>query len=433
MSHPRSKVFVAALALSLIAAACAPREGDDIGSPVFNGTTPEGEIVEPPISTLPAPEINAIRVPVDAGSIQEAVDRAQPGDLVLVDPGIYTEQVTVRTPDIVIRGRNRNTVFVDGLHEIGTGFTVLADGVALENMTVRNYTADAIVVDGTAGPARNRFRALHITTSNSDGSGIALRSVTNAEVRQGWFSGHGDAGVSVESCANCSTLITLSLAEFSARGFSITGASEGVTVFASTSRNNRAGIIIEDGDQPSSGVTIAGTLIQNNGFTQSPNNTDAWDTFFGVGAQVGGTFATTLTANRVVGNTRAGVLLTQNLLATSNDPVGTNVSNNIIVDHPEGDVVLAAANGIADPGLCILDNVGAVLSPEGVAAASTCTESNTAAPISVWSGGPRDSIPHQNVQIPPEIDGMANPDSEPPTPAGPVQLPDPSSAVVPDA
>jgi len=178
-SHARGFRTVAVLLfLALLTTACAAVEGDDIGSPIFNGTLPDGAPIEPPITTLPIPEIDAIRVPFDHFSIQNAVNVAQPGDLILIDPGVYTEEVTITTPDIVLRGRDRNTVFVDGLHNATTGLTIRADGVAIENMTIRNFTRDAVQVGDVAAPVPlNRFRGLHLTTSNTGRDGI---SVTNA-------------------------------------------------------------------------------------------------------------------------------------------------------------------------------------------------------------------------------------------------------------
>lgn len=421
---------------ALLTASCAARDGDEIGgAPIFNGTTPDGQVVEPPVTTLPTPEIDAIRVPIDSFSIQEAVDIAQPGDLILIEPGVYFEQVVVNTPDIVIRGRNRNTVFVDGNHASATGFTIRANGVAIENMTVRNYTANSINVSGDEGGVpRNGFRAFHVTTSNSDGSGIFLQNATNVEIRQGWFSGHGDAGVSVTDCTQCNTLITTSLAEFSARGYSIRGADQGVSVFSATSRNNRAGVVVEDtADRISSGVVVAGSLIQNNGFTQSPNNVDLWDTLFGVGVNIGGTVDSSVIANRIEGNLRAGVLLAPAIDGSSGDPIATRVEGNATTAHPEGDVVVAFSNGVVDPVLCIVNNAEAVVQPDGAVEAATCSAESAAPPTLVWTGEPRTSIPHQNAPVPQEINGMTDADSAIPIPAGPVTTPDPSTAVIPDA
>ncbi len=430
-----TRFLIGGLLLALAIAACAPRDGDEIGgAPIFNGTTPDGQIVEPPITTLPAPQIDAIRVPNDTASIQDAVNIAQSGDLILIEPGTYFEQVVVTTPDIVIRGRDRNAVFVDGTHQSATGFTVQADGVAIENLTVRNYVNDSITVSGDAtGVPRNGFRALHVTTSNSGGSGITVSNTQNAEIRQGWFSGHGDAGVTVSDCNQCATLITTSLAEFNARGFSISGASNGVSVFASTSRNNRAGVVVEDSpNQPSTGVVVAGSLVQNNGFSQSPNNDDTWENLYGVGVHIGGTFDSTVVSNRIGGNLRAGVLLSPNIAQTSGDPIAARVERNVTAEHPEGDIVLAFANAVIDPALCIIENTGAVLAPSGATEAATCSANSIAPPLLGWTGAPRPSIPHQNVAVPPVIDGLAQADSALPVPAGPVTLPDPSTAVVPE-
>ncbi len=83
--------------------------GDDVGA---SDATPIGS------SDAPAPKISAsgrtIRVPADAKTVQAGVDRARPGDLVLVSPGVYHEEVTVATNGIVLRGVDRNTTILDG-------------------------------------------------------------------------------------------------------------------------------------------------------------------------------------------------------------------------------------------------------------------------------------------------------------------------------
>ena len=428
------RTWLALLAcFALVITSCAPREGDDIGSPIFNGTTPDGEIVEPVITTLPAPTVSAIRVPVDEFSIQAAVDRALPGDLILVDPGVYTEEVVVSTPDVVIRGRDRNTVFIDGIHALSTGVRVTANGVAIENLTVRNYLGDAITVgDPAEGNPIDSFRALHITTSNTAQNGIALSNVTNAEVTQGWLSGHGNAGVLVSNCVQCNTLVTATLAEFSARGFAVVGASEGVSITSVTSRNNRVGIVVEDGASlATTGVTVAASVVQNNGFSQSPVANPAFDNSFGVGIHVGGSASTSVVANRITGNTMAAVLLGQNVDNASGNPTGTLVERNLITDNRTSDIVVAFTGALPDAALCIRDNGDASITPSEAIQAASCGASTTPAPDFAWVPGTQDSIPYENGPVPPEIDGLVDADATPPVPAGPVILPDPTLAEVP--
>ncbi len=420
--------------LAMLASACAAREGDDIGSPIFNGTTPDGEIVEPAITTLPAPSVSSIRVPTDAFTIQEAVDRAQPGDLILIDPGVYTEQVTISTNDVVLRGRDRNTVFIDGVHSLDTGVQVNSNGVAIENLTVRNYLGDGISVGGAVVPAQiDSFRSFHVTTSNTGENGIALRNVINAELQQGWHSGHGSAGVLIQDCVNCNTLVSSTLTEFSARGFSVVGASEAVSITSVTSRNNRAGIVIEDGETTqTTGVVVAASIIQNNGFSQSPVSNPAIDTSFGVGVHIGGSLRTQVVANRITGNTAAAVLLGQNVTNTSGNPLGARIEGNAVVDNRDADIVIAFTSATVDPDFCISANGDATITPTEAADAATCGAS-VAAPDFLWEITTHSSIDYVNGPLPPTIDGMTDADSAPPVPAGPVILPDPGNATVPDA
>jgi pectin methylesterase-like acyl-CoA thioesterase len=61
-----------------------------------------------------------IAVPDDFATIQEAVDAAAPGDLILISPGTYNEAVDVATDNLTIRGLDRNTVVLDGELELTT-------------------------------------------------------------------------------------------------------------------------------------------------------------------------------------------------------------------------------------------------------------------------------------------------------------------------
>ena len=119
-----------------------------------SGTTDAPEATDAPATTEAASD-GVRRVPADYPTIQEAVDAADPGDLVLISPGIYNEAVNVATDELTIRGLDRNEVILDGEFELENGIRVLgASGVAVENMTAINYTVNGfywIEADGYRG------------------------------------------------------------------------------------------------------------------------------------------------------------------------------------------------------------------------------------------------------------------------------------------
>ena len=75
--------------------------------------------------TTARPSGSTLHVPDDHDTIQAAVDAAEPGDLILIEPGTYEEAVDVETEDLTIRGLDRNEVVLDGGFELENGIRVL--------------------------------------------------------------------------------------------------------------------------------------------------------------------------------------------------------------------------------------------------------------------------------------------------------------------
>ena len=109
-------------------------------------------------------------VPLVYETIQDAVDASNPGDLVLIDKGIYYEEVVVRTPSITIRGIDRNEVIIDGEFEKANGIIVAGvDGVAVENITARNA-----LLNGFYWATSEGYRASYVTAYNNGDYGLSL-------------------------------------------------------------------------------------------------------------------------------------------------------------------------------------------------------------------------------------------------------------------
>ena len=82
-------------------------------------------------------------------TIQDAVSEAKPCDWILVAPGVYRGSVVIRTPDLHLRGLDRNRVVLDGKHRPANGIDVRANDVWIENLTVRNFDRQSVNDDGT--------------------------------------------------------------------------------------------------------------------------------------------------------------------------------------------------------------------------------------------------------------------------------------------
>ncbi|NJP67499.1 right-handed parallel beta-helix repeat-containing protein [Streptomyces spiramenti] len=148
-----------------------------------------------------------ITVPEDAPTIQRAVDAAVPGDLVLVDPGVYRESVVVSTPRIVLRGADRNRVVVDGEGERGSGVTVTAPEVAVENLTVRGHRARGVAFLGTPERPLAGYRVSYVTAHDNGEHGLSARHARRGVVEHALFAGFSGAGVHIAHCHSCRTVV----------------------------------------------------------------------------------------------------------------------------------------------------------------------------------------------------------------------------------
>ena len=120
-------------------------------------------------------EPKTLNVPADYKTIQEAVDAAKAGDLVLVDEGTYNEAVDVSTEDITIRGVDRNKVILDGEFKLENGIRVLdTDGVT-ELKPALAGLGGVTVREGAAGLGGDGLRILDGAHGARLGSGGRLR------------------------------------------------------------------------------------------------------------------------------------------------------------------------------------------------------------------------------------------------------------------
>jgi parallel beta-helix repeat protein len=135
----------------------------------------------------------------DGDSIQAAVAVAQPGDVIRIFPGTYSETVYIDKDDIVISG-----VVIDGRWPVMEGNKELNDAVlysgndiTVENLQIQHYKGNAIM-----GQAGNNFLIRNNNIIDTGVYGIFPEFGTNGLITHNVLSGIEDAAIYVGMCDN---------------------------------------------------------------------------------------------------------------------------------------------------------------------------------------------------------------------------------------
>jgi hypothetical protein len=192
------------------------------------------------------------------------------GDIVLIAPGTYHEAVDVLTPNLTIRGLDRDGVVLDGQLELDNGIRVLgANGVAVENLTATNYTSNGVFFTSVQG-----YRASYISTYRTGDYGIYAFDSVGGLIEHAHTIGSKDAGVYIGQCYPCDAVITDVVSEHNGLGYSGTNSGGNLLIVDSVFRNNRAGIVPNSGSYelcyPERETTIVGNLVHSNNQADTP-------------------------------------------------------------------------------------------------------------------------------------------------------------------
>jgi Right handed beta helix region len=315
----------------------------------------------------------AREVPSEYPTIQAAVDAARPGDLVRIAPGTYREEVVVPAAkrDLVLRGVDRNRVVLDGgdgrLHE---GITVHASGVAIENLTVRGYGSDAILVAPPPDAKKpiDGWRVTYVTVANDALHGIDAVDARGGLIEHVLASGHAGAGLRIGRCQPCDTLVTDSVAQRGLTGFEGVNAGGNIVVAQSQFRDNRVGVMLVtagDNDLHQQDTAVVGNVIADNDNRRAAGRGDA----FGIGVLVRGGRRDGVARNLITGHPGAGVLLTASDSAPAQE---VSVQGNLL-SHNAIDLAISPRSGQrTSHGSCFAQNRFSTSRPDAIEKALPC-------------------------------------------------------------
>jgi hypothetical protein len=292
--HTRTRRLVGALAaviaLGSIAVACGS-DSDDSGASAKGCSGNE-----------------ALRVPQDYKTITAAVAAAKACDLILVDEGVYKEAIDVTTPDLTIRGVDRNKVILDGGFTLENGIRVLdTEGVVVENMTARNYLSNGFYWTGS-----DRYRGSYLTAYRNGDYGIYAFDAYHGQFDHSLGWGSPDAGFYIGECYRCDAVIDAVDAQYNGLGYSGTNSGGDLYIINSEFANNRAGMVPNagsyEGCYPGRENTIVGNLIHDNNYMDGGGIDNAL-LAQGNGLLSAGSINNVIERNRVYNHDRTGIAM----------------------------------------------------------------------------------------------------------------------------
>jgi hypothetical protein len=373
-----------------------------------------------------------LRVPDDHPTIQAAVDAAAPGDLVLIAPGVYLEEVVVQTDNLVIRGLDRNEVIIDGEFTRDNGIKVFSNGVAVENLTVRNNTGNGLFFTGDyeSDYVLTGYRASYVTAYNNGDYGIYAFNARSGIIEHSYGSGHPDSAFYIGQCNPCDAVIRDVLAENNMLGYSGTNSSNNLYIINSEWRENMIGIVpnSQDGEElaPQGHTVIAGNWVHDNNNPEVPINNERYQLASGTGIITTGGVENLITKNRVENNKRGniGVILWpfRDEGLPPFEAIGNQVVGNVAMGAETiGDLVLWLADSSEGvQGNCFADNEFLTSFPPDIEQVAPCgAPGGSNLPdidLANLTPGP-DGIDYQTVPPPPPQQNMPDAADAPPRPA----------------
>ncbi|HEX9109736.1 MAG TPA: parallel beta-helix domain-containing protein [Longimicrobiales bacterium] len=284
-------------------------------------------------------------------SIQAAIDAAAPGSAILLQPGVYSEAITIDKPGIRLMGMGSGQAAAravvirnPGGAEDGISVTSAGAGVEIMHLTVQGFGGNGVLLTGVNG-----FHLADITTPDDGEYGLFPVFSSNGVIEGCSASGNSDTGIYVGQSRNVT--IRRNVAFGNVNGIEVENSSF-IDVAGTESYGNVDGILVVLlpglDVKASSNILVRNNRVHDNNLANFSGGGLADFVPSGSGILVVGTDATTVQQNVVTGNSFVGIgVANSGLLTLLGGPPPTDIDP--FPDHTRvlGNTVLG--NGGAQP------------------------------------------------------------------------------------
>jgi parallel beta-helix repeat protein len=297
---------------------------------------------------------------VHAGeSIQAAVDVSKAGMLILIEPGIYSESITVDKAGIKLVGlsKNGNNVIIQnpGDEEDGISVTDAGDGFVLKNVTIQNFEENGVLLDSV-----DNFIISHVTARNNGEYGIFPVFSLHGIIDHCMVTGHTDTGLYVGQSSDVT--MEYNTATANVNGLEVENSSD-VRVVNNHSFDNVCGMLIDllpgKKIKTSNNVYVGHNYVHNNNHLNFGEDSSLEAVIpSGLGILVLGADAPTIENNIVRENNFSGITVFSSLILVALgavDSTGFDVEPN--PDNIRINKNIVERNGTNPPPALILPGV----------------------------------------------------------------------------
>jgi len=283
------------------------------------------------------------------GSIQAAVDAAESGQAIIIEPGTYNEAIVVNKADIELIGSScygDDKVIIQNPGGADNGITVndAGDGFTLRNVTVQNFKENGVLLSHV-----DNFLLSHVTAINDGAYGLFPVFCKNGVIEYCSATGADDTGIYVGQSENVA--MQYNVAYGNVNGLEVENSSN-VVVFKNHSYDNTAGllVILLPGltIKTTSGVLITGNNFENNNHVNFGDPTEGFEALVpsGTGILNVGSDNVTIKNNKITNNNFTGIATVSDLVLGAlaglppeafadiePNPDGSKIINNTLVNN----------------------------------------------------------------------------------------------------